>query len=148
MQADLRFELVNHDTEPYWQTVKLRDTYLRQPLGLKFSDQQLKAENTDYHLAAYQGAKLVGCLVLTPQDNGEIQMRQVVVDESLQRSGIGGLLVVESEKIAVEKGYSAMILHARIEAVPFYEKHDYNKVGEMFYEVSIPHLSMEKKLVD
>jgi predicted GNAT family N-acyltransferase len=37
-------------------------------------------------------------------------------------------------------------MHARSNAVGFYEKVGYRTIGEQFMEVTIPHFIMEKKL--
>jgi predicted GNAT family N-acyltransferase len=41
-----------------------------------------------------------------------------------------------------------MVLHAREEAVPFYERLGYEKHGESFIAVTIPHFFMHKRLVE
>jgi predicted GNAT family N-acyltransferase len=53
-------------------------------------------------------------------------------------------MVERSEAIAREHGFTDMILHARESAVPFYERLGYERVGERFEEVSIPHWRMRK----
>jgi predicted GNAT family N-acyltransferase len=39
-----------------------------------------------------------------------------------------------------------MTMHARETAVEFYEKYGYEKVGEQFIEVTVPHWEMVKRL--
>jgi len=73
-------------------------------------------------------------------------MRQVATATQWQGKGIGQELVHFSECFAKEKGYERMELHARIAAVPFYEKMQYQKEGGIFEEVSIPHQKMYKVL--
>ncbi|HVL39966.1 MAG TPA: GNAT family N-acetyltransferase [Fimbriimonadaceae bacterium] len=138
---------VPHGSGEYWETVVLRDRILRQPLGLALSRDELLAEHGDLHLAAFEGERLVGCLVLTPLPDGRIKMRQVAVDPASQRSGVGTELVRESERLALAKGYRVMVLHARVEAVPFYLRLGYETVGEEFEEVTLPHFEMRKGIV-
>lgn len=146
MNSSLSFRLVTHGSPAYESTVALRDDILRRPLGLTFDPEQLGAEGSDYHLACYRDEELVGCLVLTPREAGEMKMRQVAVAEALQGSGVGRQMVVESERIARALGYTLMTLHARGNVVPFYEKLGYETVGEPFEEVTIVHRSMRKQL--
>jgi predicted GNAT family N-acyltransferase len=131
----------------YDETIGLRDEILRRPLGLEFHPQELAAEFDSIHLACYHSSwELVACLVLVPLPNAQMKMRQVAVREDQQGRGIGKLLVEASEVFARESGYKKMVLHARDIAIPFYEKLNYQKVGEAFYEVTILHYKMEKEL--
>ncbi|MBL8040446.1 MAG: GNAT family N-acetyltransferase, partial [Chthonomonas sp.] len=68
------------------------------------------------------------------------------VCESLQGSGIGALMVAESERMARELGFARMVLHARETAVGFYLRLGYACEGESFEEVGIPHRLMQKEL--
>jgi predicted GNAT family N-acyltransferase len=134
-------------TPEYDQTVQLRDKILRKPLGLYFSEEQLATEFADFHLAAFTNDWVLrGCLVLTPQDEKTLKMRQVAVDESVQKMGVGRQLVDASEALARQQGFRTIELNARETAVPFYLKLNYKIVGEQFEEVGIPHVKMKKIL--
>ncbi len=139
--------LIDFGTPAYDDMVKLRDDILRKPLGLEFTPEYLAAEYDMMHLACYnERHELLGCLILAPQENGEIKMRQVAVREDCQRKGVGQLMVADSETIAREKGFSKMTMHARDTAIPFYKKLNYKKKGRAFTEVTIKHYKMEKEL--
>jgi predicted GNAT family N-acyltransferase len=134
-------------TPEYDETVQLRDKILRKPLGLTFSEAQLAEEFADFHLAAYTDEWVLrGCLVLTPTDDKTLKMRQVAVDERVQKQGVGQQLVAASESFGRARGFETMVLNARETAVPFYKKLNYDIVGERFEEVGIPHFKMMKKL--
>ncbi len=137
---------VAHCSSGYWATVVLRDSVLRQPLGLQFSTAELEAEKDSRHFACYCGGRLVACFVLRPREDGDVQMRQVAVLPQWQGRGIGRALVEYSEAWASVAGYRRMILHARETAVAFYEKAGYSRLGDCFEEVTIPHWAMEKRL--
>jgi predicted GNAT family N-acyltransferase len=138
---------VEFATPEYDQTVHLRYKILREPLDLDFTEDQLAAEYSDFHLAAYDDAWILrGCLVLTPKDEKVLKMRQVAVDNAAQSKGIGSLMVKASEVFARAKGYDKMELNARETAVVFYQKLGYNTEGLMFEEVSIPHFKMVKNI--
>lgn len=142
----LRFQTVPYGSSEYRETVALRSAILRRPLGLVFSPEQLAAERNDRHLACYLGERLAGCLILRGLDRERVQMRQVAVQEDLQGRGIGRVLVQEAETVAQSLGFSTMVLHARKSAVAFYEKLGYSRVGERFFEVTLPHWEMVKTL--
>ncbi len=126
--------------------VQLRRRILRTPLGLDFAPEDLEKEVRDIHVAGFDLAHLVGCLVLTPASAEDIKMRQVAVDDGIQGKGVGTELVLYSERLARERGYRRMVLHARDTAVPFYERLKYEIEGEPFEEVTIPHRRMVKEL--
>jgi predicted GNAT family N-acyltransferase len=71
-------------------------------------------------------------------------MRQVAVAAAMQGKGVGARLVAASEDFAKEHGFQKITLHARETAVLFYERIGYQKIGERFEEVGIPHFKMEK----
>ena len=135
-------------TPEYDQTVQLRDKILRKPLGLAFSEEQLTEEFSDVHLAAFTSDWILrGCLVLTPKEDKTLKMRQVAVDEAVQKMGVGRQLVTASEAFARRNGFNTMELNARDTAVPFYEKLAYTVVGEPFEEVGIVHFKMIKNMM-
>jgi len=125
--------------------IELRYKVLRQPLGLQYTQEQLDTEKDEFHFAAFDGDKIVGCLLMKAIDKDEIKMRQVAVDEDYQGKGVGKALVLRSEKFAAENGFSLITLHARKTAIPFYEKLGYKVVGEEFIEVAQPHFNMKKE---
>ena len=143
----LTIRLVEHGSAPYEETVALRYDILRKPLGIGFTAEQLGAEGTDHHLACYDDdGVLLGCLILTPLDDGKLKMRQVAVAESAQRRGVGRALVERSEELAREHGFREIVLNARETAVPFYLALGYDRVGDRFEEVGIPHWKMVKEM--
>jgi predicted GNAT family N-acyltransferase len=89
--------------------------------------------------------ELLGYLNLTPLSNSEAKMRQVAVAPAAQGRGVGKALVAYSEAVARRAGFQHITLHARETAVPFYLNLGYQKVGEAFEEVGLPHWKMEKK---
>jgi GNAT superfamily N-acetyltransferase len=139
---------VAHGSPEYWGTVDLRTSILRKPIGLRYLPGELEDEKNARHIVCYHGNRLAGCLMLSPREDGDIQMRQVAVVPELQRQGIGRALVEYSEAWARDAGYRRMILHARETAVAFYENLGYSKVGDRFVEVTIHHWAMEKRLTD
>lgn len=142
----IEVKTILHDSPEYAVEVALRYSILRQPLGLSFSAEQLSAEADSHHIGCYIDGKLVGCLVLKPIDDRQIQMRQVAVDEKAQGRGVGRMMVKYSETLARKLGFHEMVVHAREGAVPFYELLAFSKAGDCFDEVTIPHWIMVKVL--
>jgi len=144
---DLTFKILPFDSEEQKETISLRYDILRAPLGMVFTEEQLAAENEDFHLATYREGELVACLVLHEKDADWLKMRQVAVAEKYQRQGIGQKMIEFSHQWAKEKGYKIMFCHARHLAADFYEhKLHYSIIGESFEEVGMKHYRMEKVL--
>lgn len=144
----IAFREVLYGSPEYQTTLQLRDAVLRKPLGLAFSKDQLAAEAKDTHLTAWYAGKIVACLVLTPQHDATLKMRQVAVEPALQGRGIGRQLVLYSEQWAKQHGYCTLYCHARETAVPFYVSLGYQVKRGPFEEVTLPHFLLEKNLTD
>jgi N-acetylglutamate synthase-like GNAT family acetyltransferase len=142
----MQIKLIEYGSATYHQMVGLRMEILRRPLGLSFTKEQLEAEKDDFFLGAYENDIMAGCSVLTPVDTTTIQLRQMAVKENMQAKGTGSMLLEFAEKLAKEKGYKILMMHARKTASGFYQKNGYEIRGNEFTEVTIPHYYMEKKL--
>lgn len=126
--------------------VDLRTEVLRKPLGLSFSSEQLEAEREDVLVAGMEADQVVACCILTPHEEGILQLRQMAVSSQVQSKGRGRAIVEFAENWARGNGYHTLMMHARDVAIGFYEKCGYSLVGEGFTEVGIAHHLMEKKL--
>ncbi|RYE84307.1 MAG: GNAT family N-acetyltransferase [Myxococcales bacterium] len=142
----LTFAEVPHGSAAYEATVTLRSDVLRTPLGLAFTPEELAREHADHHLVGHDDGALVACLVVTPLATGEAKVRQVAVAPDRQGQGVGAALSRFAEDFARQRGFRAITLHARATAVGFYERLGYQRTGEPFEEVTIPHWRMTKTL--
>ncbi len=143
---EIEFTIVDFQSEKYLQTVELRREILRRPLGIDFSEEQLAKENADIHLVGLLDNQVIACLILTPEVNHKIKMRQVAVDQRFQSQGVGKNLIAFAEKTARMNGFLYMHCNARETAVAFYLKNGYLKSGDVFHEVNLPHYYMSKML--
>jgi len=131
-------------TAEYEQMLDLRDQVLRIPLGLSVKNDDLSKDLQDVLLVATHGSDVIGCVILHPINKEVVRLRAMAVAPEIQRKGIGRMLVDEAERIASAEGYTRIILHARIVAVGFYQKMGYVRQGDLFTEVGIPHVLMQK----
>lgn len=142
----MALKIIDHGTAEYRQMVKLRDDILRKPLGLRFTEDELEAEKDNLLIAAFEDERILGCCMLVEEKPGVARLRQMAVLNDLQGKGIGRALMNFAENIARDRGFKHIRMHARSNAVGFYEKVGYRAIGEPFMEVTIPHFIMEKKL--
>lgn len=142
----MNISLIQYNSPSYLQMIELRRNVLRKPLGLDFTPEQLVEDEKNTLIGAFINDKLVGCCVLTPISSQQIQLRQMAVDPTLQGKGVGKLIVQFAENWAFSQHFFEIILHARENAIPFYEKLGYKKNGDPFIEVTIPHMIMIKNI--
>jgi len=140
----LKIEIIDHGSERYEESVKLRDTLLRKPLGLAFNPSDLAKEKDQIHIVATVADAIIGVLILVPIEDKTFKMRQVAVAEAWQGKGIGTRLVSFSEEYAIKVGVCRIEMHARKEATQFYLDLAYSKEGDEFEEVGIPHYKLVK----
>lgn len=142
---NLIFKKIEHNSTAYQQAVELRSRVLREPLNMKFTEEELQAEQDYIHLAVFLQNRLVGCLYLIW--NGEkAHLKQFAIEPEWQNRGIGSRLLQYTENFCREMGISYIKMHARESAVPFYEKFGYEKYGEKFLEIGLPHWKLRKWL--
>jgi predicted GNAT family N-acyltransferase len=137
---------IDYHSDEYNEELELRDKVLRKPLGMSLFVENLDKEKYDVHLGAFINKRMVGVLILTELTGSEVKMRQVAVEEEVRGNNIGKELVRYAEEFCKNKGYTLMVLNARKTAVGFYEKLGYDRLGEEFLEINIPHNKMHKHL--
>ncbi len=142
----MRIEIIEHGGPKYELTVALRDRVLRQPLGLRFSAEQLASESTCIHFTGSVNDQIIACCVAAKKQEGWFQVRQVAVDFDFQRRAFGRQLMEFVHGHIASLGGKDVFCHSRDVAESFYEKLGYQAVGEYFEEVSIHHIRMEKNL--
>ncbi|MCX8021046.1 MAG: GNAT family N-acetyltransferase [Chitinophagaceae bacterium] len=145
-QSVMALKIIDYGTKEYQQMVQLRDSILRKPLGLSFSPEELEKEKNNILIGAFEDERLLGCCMLVEEGPDTIRLRQMAVPDDLQGKGIGRALMNFAENIARDRGYKKMTMHARKNAVGFYEKMGYKVTSDEFQELTIPHYVMEKTL--
>lgn len=142
----MALKIIDHGSKEYHQMVKLRDDILRRPLGLNFDFRELEEEKHNLLIGAFEDENILGCCMLVEENPDVVKLRQMAVLNALQGKGIGRALMQFAENLARDHGYRVLTMHARKNAVGFYEKMGYRVKGNEFTEVSIPHYEMEKLL--
>jgi len=142
----MALKIIDHGTKEYDQMVRLRNDILRRPLGLQFSPEELESEKSNLLMAAYEDDQMLGCCMLVEENPQTVRLRQMAVLNDLQGKGVGRALMQFAENLARDRGYKTITMHARKNAIGFYEKMGYRKKGEEFHEITIPHYVMEKDL--
>ena len=142
---NIRFKIVAHNSNEYFQAVALREQVLRAPLGLTFTKEEMDAEAGHIHCVGLEEGVVVACAVLVPKP-AQVRMQRVAVLERLRNRGIGSQMMPFCEAEILRRGFDHVYVHARNTAVVFYERHGYVADGDYFEEHTIPHLLMRKRL--
>ncbi|MCW3462812.1 GNAT family N-acetyltransferase [Chitinophaga nivalis] len=148
----LDFRIIEYGSCDYHTMLELRNEVLRKPLGLTFSEAYLQQEMNDVFIGGFlavtdQPPVLAGCCILTPVDENTVQLRQMAVSPLLQGKGAGREIIAFAEQYAIRNGFNILTMHARNEAIGFYQKLGYETFGEAFTEVGILHMEMKKQLL-
>ena len=142
----MALKIIDHGSPEYQQMIKLREEILRRPLGLGFDSGELETERDNMLIGAFEEEQMLGCCMLVEENRETVRLRQMAVLNDLQGKGIGRALMSFAENIARDRGYKTLSMHARKNAIGFYEKMGYRVAGDEFTEVTIPHYVMEKDL--
>ena len=137
------------DTESEWKIYfDLRYRLLRKPWGKPVGSEKDKIEKECIHAAYFNNDKILGVCRLQKNNDQTGQVRYMAVEENTQGQGIGKKIMSYIEDKARQEGMSEIVLHARDNALRFYESAGYVFVAKSYvlYGV-IPHYKMQKKLL-
>lgn len=144
----MEYNLIQHGTDAYDASLKLRHEMLREPLGMDLFDgsyDDLSQESRYYHFGAFDDTgELVASVIGIPTATHEVRLKQMVVAESYQNQGVGKRLFMAFEAYLLNLGFQVFILHSRMSAHGFYLNMGYAILGNEFQEVGLPHYKMSK----
>ena len=143
----MAIKIIDHGSKEYDQMIELRKSVLRKPLGLTYSKEDLERDKNDLLIGAIEEDDILACCILTRKLPGTFQLRQMAVDQKMQRNGVGAAIMHFAENLAKDAGGTQVMMHARKSAIGFYEKLGYAPGGDEFSEVGIPHVEMRKNLI-
>ncbi len=144
----MKFTTICHGSKLYDDELTLRDIVLRIPLGLRLADEDLSAEVDHWHFGITgNNDELLACVVFVPLAGATAHLRQMAVANEQQRRGVGRTLVEHAECEVWSRGIERIVLHARVEAIGFYQRLGYECEGGHYLEVGIPHQTMSKKIM-
>lgn len=126
----------------------LRYRILRQPWNQPRGSERNEGDAIAQHFAFWENNEIIAVARLdkTEQIN-ECQVRFVAVDENQQSRGIGKKLMLTVEKAAKEQGFQQIVLHARENALQFYQSLNYQLVEKSYLLFDeIQHYYMQKKI--
>jgi GNAT superfamily N-acetyltransferase len=131
------YEITATDTYPIRQKVLRPD----EPLA----SVMIEGDRIAFHLGAQHDGVLVGVASLfeDPEDSG-LRLRKVAVLPAFQNRGIGALLITGIESEAASKGAAHIWFDARVTALGFYTRLNYQAFGTEFDKGGRAYIKMRK----
>ena len=100
-----------------------------------------------FHLAVLDGGTVVAVGSFSPTGEGAVRLRGMAVEPSRQSEGLGGLLLDTAvDRLAGAGDVTLLWANARLPALAFYERHGFVAVGDVFDEIGIPHVRVERAI--
>ena len=100
---------------------------------------------TAVHCVAYEGDVPVAAGRLVVSD-GYGKIGRMAVLPSHRGGGVGRSVLEALEREAASRALPMVKLSAQLSAAAFYDRAGYTRIGDVYDEVGIPHIAMEKRL--
>lgn len=136
-----------HSAEDFKNYFYLRWKLLRSHWNEPPGSEQDEDEDSSYHVMVKDEERIVGIARLQGIEPGLAQIRYMAVDDDYQGKGIGRMIMQHLEDYARKTNIDEIFLHARENAVPFYEKLGYRLMEKSYVLFDcIQHYKMNKRL--
>lgn len=115
------------------------------------------ALDSTYHILAWSrpgnnaNAQLVGCARLFPGDDGAAHLGRLVVDPEFRHQGLGGQIILQTMRLALERFDSGVKLEAQAQLTDYYRGFGFETCGNVWPDTGVPHQPMQiskEKLVE
>lgn len=142
---EIRTPKTVQDWESYYD---LRFRILREPWNQPRGSERNEGDKTALHFAIWENGKpLAVARMDETEQNDTAQVRFVAVESNQQGRGLGKAIMLEVEKMVKKQNKRRIILHARENAVQFYEGLDYSIIEKSYLLFDeIQHYLMEKEV--
>ncbi|QJX46304.1 GNAT family N-acetyltransferase [Hymenobacter taeanensis] len=144
--------IISPRTPAEWEAYyHLRYSVLRQPWGQPAGSERAEddaAPTTTHALLLAPDGQALGVGRLHPSGPQQGQVRFMAVQAQTQGQGVGRQVLEHLEAAARQQGLTEIVLHAREQAVPFYERLGYTVVAPSHTLFgTVPHFLMRKVVV-
>jgi N-acetylglutamate synthase-like GNAT family acetyltransferase len=141
-------EIKTPQTDSEWKAYyALRFNVLREPWNQPLGSEVLADEDQAIHAIAVEDEEVLGVARMHESSPKQGQVRCVAIATAAQGKGIGKAIMAYLEDQAKTKGWTEIVLEARENAVPFYERIGYTIIAESYLLFGeIQHYRMSKTL--
>lgn len=142
--TNIIFKVIKYVSDEHAEAITLRKKVLYEALGI--SPTYYNEEDSHIQIAGFSNGIIIATCSLVPEID-DCRMRYVAISSHIQGGGIGTKMLIFFEEQARNQGFKSIYCHARDTAINFYTKNGYKSEGEMFEQVTIPHIKMRKILI-
>ena len=142
--TNIIFKIIKYGGSEHAEAILLRKKVLYETRGILASD--YNEEDTHVQIAGFANNIIIATCSLVPEGD-HCRMRYVAISSDIQGAGIGSKMLLFFEDHARNKGFKSIYCHARDTAMNFYTKNGYKTEGDIFEQVTIPHIKMRKTLI-
>jgi len=141
-------EIKSPQTDAEWKAYyALRFNVLREPWNQPLGSEVLADEDQAIHAIAVEDNEVLGVARMHESAEKQGQVRCVATATAAQGKGIGKAIMAYLEDQAKVKGWTEIVLEARENAVPFYQRIGYTIIAESYLLFGeIQHYRMSKTL--
>jgi N-acetylglutamate synthase-like GNAT family acetyltransferase len=141
-------EIKSPQTDSEWKAYyALRFNVLREPWNQPLGSEVLADEDQAIHAIALEDGEVLGVARMHESAEKQGQVRCVATATAAQGKGIGKAIMAYLEDQAKAKGWTEIVLEARENAVPFYQRIGYTIIAESYLLFGeIQHYRMKKAL--
>ena len=141
-------EIKSPQTDAEWKAYyALRFNVLREPWNQPLGSEVLADEDQAIHAIAVEDNEVLGVARMHESAEKQGQVRCVATATAAQGKGIGKAIMAYLEEQAKTKGWTEIVLEARENAVPFYQRIGYTIIAESYLLFGeIQHYRMKKAL--
>jgi predicted GNAT family N-acyltransferase len=107
----------------------------------------LEDHDETIYVVIYDGEKPVATGRYKQIDSDTIRPGRIAVLKEYRKKGLGEVVVKELEALGKKLGCTTSVIHGELSAVGFYEKLDYTKESDVYYEDGVPCVTLNKELV-
>jgi len=140
-------EIRSPENAQEWESYfSLRYEVLRKPWNQPLGTERDGLEDQAKHFACFSASKIIGVGRLDQVSSEVFQIRYMAVHPDAQNKGIGRMIIREMEAEAWLNGAETILLHARENAMGFYESLGYElqSISHLLFG-TIQHFLMQKK---
>ncbi len=120
---NINFCMHNNEWEEYH---RIKDEQFFKNLDVEYDRNHPSfTEPEHFHFCLYQGGEVVGIAHIELLSEEKAALRPLCIDTPYQKKGLGKYFLIFLERWLELQGIRVLHLHARIDAIPFYEKQGY-----------------------
>jgi predicted GNAT family N-acyltransferase len=97
-------------------------------------------------VAEDEAGHVIGTGRLLPPDAGIGRIGRMAVDREWRGKGVGAAMLDALMVAAAARGDQLIELHAQLHAAPFYDRQGFERIGAVYEEAGIPHVTMRCRL--